>query len=89
MIALKHHPDIALGEFSALLALHGVDRCSAKPVLAGPCVIEQCEDIQQGRLPRSGRPHDSDELSLLNLEVDAAQDPGLTGSAFVAALDIV
>src|SRR5437588_620159 len=46
VIALKDHPDIALGEFTSLFAFHLVGGLAAKPELALPAVIEQGEDIQ-------------------------------------------
>ena len=88
VIALENHADIALGQFATLLAFHVMDSLLAKPVLAQPLIVEQGKHIQQRGLPRSGRPHESDELTLANLQIDAAQDPGLSGRGFVAAFDI-
>ena len=73
----------------AVLALHLVHRLLAEPVLAGPLVVEQGEHVQQRRLARARRPHDGDELALLNREIDAAQHPGLPRSRFVTAFDVL
>ena len=45
VIALKHHPDVALGQIRTLLALHLMNSFFAKPILAIPCIIEQRQDI--------------------------------------------
>ncbi len=76
-----------LGEFSALLALHLVHALLAEPVLAFPLIIEKSEHIEERRLARSRRPHNGDEFAFANFQVDAAQDPGLSGGGFVAAFD--
>ncbi len=59
-----------------------------EPVLAEPLIVEQGENVQQRRFSRAGGSHDGEELALLDVEVDAAQDPGLSGSGFVTAFDI-
>src|ERR1051326_6286526 len=89
MIALEDHADVAFGNFAALLALHGMDGFLSKPVFTFPTVIEQGEDIQQGRLAGAGRSHNSDEFAFANFEVNAAQDPGLPGGSFVTAFQIL
>ena len=81
-------PMFLLASFAALLALHLVDGLFAEPVFALPLVVEQGEHIEQRRLARAGRSHDGDELTFVNVEVDAAQDPGLSGGGFVTAFDI-
>ena len=87
VVALKDHAHILLGELGALLALHLVHALLAEPVFALPLVIEQGEHIEQRRLARSRRTHDGDEFALTNFQINAAQDPGLSGGGFVAAFD--
>ena len=88
VVALEDDADILLGDFATLLALHVMHGIFAKPILAGPLIVEQSEHVEQRRLPGSGRSHDGDELTFLDVEVDAAQDPGLSGRGFVTAFDI-
>ena len=65
-----------------------VDRLLAEPVLAAPLVIEQCQCIQQRGLPCPRRSHNGDELTLLDGQVDAAQNPGLARAGLVTTFDI-
>jgi hypothetical protein len=72
VIALKHHADVALGQFPTLFPFHLMDTLLTKPVLALPLIVEQGENVQQGGLPRSRRPHDGNEFALANLQINAA-----------------
>ena len=65
-----------------------VDGLLAEPVFALPLIVEKREHIQQRRLPRSRRAHHGDELAFANVEIDAAQNPGLSGAGFVTAFDV-
>jgi len=51
-------------------------------------VVKQAEDAQQSGFARATRPHDGDEVTLGNLEVDLAENAGETGFGPVAFLDI-
>ncbi len=56
-----------------------------EPVVAFGRVVEQPDDVQQRRLAAAGRPHDGDEIALVDLEVDAVQGDGLD---LVGAIDL-
>src|SRR5471032_2148228 len=88
MIALKNHPNIFLGDFAALLALHLMYGLVAEPIFAGTLIVQQRKHVEQRRLPCSGGPHNGDELTFTDVEVDAAQHPGLAGGGFITAFDI-
>ena len=43
-------------------------------IFAGPTVIVHSEDVQERRFPGAGRSHDGNEIALLHLEIDVAQN---------------
>src|SRR5580765_6293649 len=88
MIALKHHAYPLPGKIGTLLAAQAMYRRAAKPVLAYPSVIEQCEHVQQRRLPRPRGSHDGDELTFANGKTDTPQHPRLGVPGLVTAFDV-
>ena len=42
----------------------------------------------RGKMCIRDRSHDGEELALFDFEIDAAEDPGLSGPGFVTAFDI-
>jgi len=77
VITLKYHTNAAPGQVRSLLPVEFVNRLLSKPILALPIVIEQAEDIQQGGFAGTGGAHDGDELTRLDVHVNAAQYPQL------------
>src|SRR5262249_17922672 len=88
VIALKDHADLTLREFRALFTLHRVNRLVAEPEFPFPAVIEQSQDVQQGGLARTRRPHNRDEFALADFKINAAKYPGLTCREFVTAFQV-
>ena len=73
---LKDKTNKLLVDHRPLLGCQPVDRLSAKKILPLPGVVIQAEDAEQGGFPRSGRPHDGDELAFRDVECDLPQDVG-------------
>src|SRR6185369_5719113 len=65
-----------------------VHRRVEEVVLALPAGVEHAEDRHEGRLAGPRGPHDGDELPLLDLQVDAAQDEGPDVPVLVGLFDI-
>ncbi len=57
-------------------------------VLTMPGAVVHADDVQERRFPRARRPHDGDELSLLHVQVDAAEHVGAAGAMRVRFLDV-
>src|SRR5215212_2429797 len=74
VVALEDEADVALVQLGALLVVHLVDGLTHEVVLAAPRAVEEAEDGEQRRLPRTRRPHDGDELALAHVQVYAPQD---------------
>ena len=77
-----------LVQLGALLRVQPVHRLVDEVVLAGPRAVVHAEDVEQRRLAGARRPHDRDELALLDVEVDAAQDVGAADAVRVRLLDV-
>ena len=68
MVLLEHKADIPLVQFHAVLGLHFVNGFREEVKLALPTAVEHSKDRQQGGLACAGRPHDGDEVSLLDVQ---------------------
>ena len=89
MVALEHHADLSLCEVCPLFALELVHRLFAEPIFTTPLVVEQGQHIQQRRLARARRSHHGEELTRLDVEIDATKYPGLTGWGLVGAFYVL
>src|ERR1700751_1557337 len=88
MIALKHEPDVPFVQLRAVLFVHTMNRMLEEVILACPCAVMHSEQMQQSRLPRSGRPHDGDKLSLFDVDINAPQNVRAAGAVFEVLLYI-
>ena len=73
VIALEHEADVLLVQLGAVLRAELVHRLIEEVVLAGPGAVVHADDVEQRRLAGARRPHDRDELALLDVDVDAPQ----------------
>ena len=55
-------------------------RRAVKQILAGVEVVEDADDVQEGRLPRAGGAHDGDELAGGDLQADPLEHAQLRRS---------
>src|SRR3990167_1551178 len=78
VVGLEHETDMAAAQFGPADLVQARGGFIVQPVLAAVRRIEQAEDIQQGRLARTGRPH--------HRQVFAAADPQID---LVQALDLL
>ena len=88
VIALKHEADVLLVQFRALLRIQTMDRLIHEVVLAGPRAVVHAEDVEQRRLAGARRPHDRDELALLDVDVHAPQHVGAADAVRVGLFDV-
>ena len=65
-----------------------VHRLSQEPVLPGPRAVVHADDVEQRRFAGARRPHDRDELALLDVDVHAAQHVGLAHAMLIRLLDV-
>ena len=70
---LEHEPDhlVAIGRAFALAQV--LDELAGQVILPFVIIVEDAQDVEQGRLSRSGSTHDRHEFSLLNLQIDPLQ----------------
>ena len=88
VIGLEDEADVPPVHLGALLLAQTADLPAEKPVLAGRRFVEHAHDVQQRRLAGAARPHDRQELPLLDLEVHVAQHVGPEGAGPVVLLDV-
>ena len=80
VIALKDEPDVRFVKLGALLWLHRVHRLVEQEILPSPRAVVHPQDVQQGRFARAGGPHDRQELTVGDVEVDLSQHVCATGT---------
>ncbi len=88
MITLKHEAKVFLVQFHAILLGELVNGVVDQVVLARPGAVMHSEKMEQSGFACARRPHDGDEFSLLDLEIDAAQDEGLGRAMFKIFFDV-
>ena len=88
MVALKDEADVLVAQVAAFVLIQFVDRLIEEVKLAGPGAVVHSDKMQQGGLTRARRPHDGDELALLDIDVDASQDEGFADTMGVELLDV-
>ena len=77
-----------LVQLGALLRGQAVDRLIHEVVLAGPGRVVHAENVQERRLAGARRPHDRDELAILDVEIDAAQHVGASDAVGKGLFDV-
>ena len=88
MVALENEADIFPVQLRTLLPVKLVYRVFEQVIFPCPTVIQHADDAHQRGLARSRGPHDRDELTFPNVQVDAAQNIDDSGAGFVSAFDI-
>src|SRR5579864_9368661 len=88
VIALKNESDIPVAQIAALILIQIVDRLIHEVILAGPGAVVHPDEMQQGGFARARGSHDRDELALLDIHIDAAQDERLAHAVVVELLDV-
>ena len=73
---LKHEANVALAELGAVLFLEVADLMAEEFVTALGGVVQEAEDVEQGGLAASRRPHDGDKLAVVDFERNAVQCKG-------------
>ncbi len=73
---LKHKTDVAFAEIGAVALAHFGHFGAKKVVLALAGIVEQSEDIEQGRLSATGRAHHRHELAGLDFDAYAIEGGG-------------
>ena len=66
--ALEHEADVALAELGALLLLQAADLLSEQLIGALGGIIQEAEDVEQRGFAAARRPHDGDELAIVDGE---------------------
>ncbi len=66
--ALEHEADVALAELGALLLLQAADLLSEQLIGALGGIIQEAEDVEQRGFAAARRPHDGDELAVVDGE---------------------
>jgi hypothetical protein len=86
---LEHEADILLVQGQAFLRLELVDRVVVEVVFPLPIAVQHAEDVQQRGLARRRGPHDREEVTLCDVQIDLPQDIVLARSCFVTLLDVL
>src|SRR6267154_4136162 len=73
VVALKDKANIAITKVGAFFGIERVNCDIVEMIFPAPCLIVHAQDVQQGRFTGTRRPHDRNELALLNVQIDAAQ----------------
>ncbi len=66
--ALEYEADVALAELGALLLLQAADLLSEQLIGALGGIIQEAEDVEQRGFAAARRPHDGDELAIVDGE---------------------
>ena len=66
--ALEHEADVAFAELGALLLLQAADLLAEQLVGALGGVVQEAEDVEQRGFAAARRPHDGDELAVVDGE---------------------
>ena len=74
MVLLKNKTDLFVAQGGAFLRFQMMNRDTHQKIFARPGVIVHAENMQQRRFSGAGRSHDGNEIALLDLEIDVAQD---------------
>ena len=88
IVALEDEADVSFIEFGAVFFVQAVNRMLEEEVFAGPGGVVHSEKVKQGGLPCPGRPHDGDELTFFDVDVDSPQNIRLGGACFITLLDV-
>ena len=75
--ALEHEADVALAELGAVLFLEAAHLLAEQFILAVGGVVQEAEDVEQGRLAAARGAHDGDELAVVDFERNAVEGDGL------------
>ena len=65
-----------------------MDRLVEEVIFARPRAVVHADDVQQRGLARPGRPHDRDELTFLDVHVDAPEHVAAAGAVCVRFFDV-
>ncbi|HZJ63115.1 MAG TPA: ATP-binding cassette domain-containing protein [Kofleriaceae bacterium] len=65
------------------------DQRVAEPVVARVVIVEDAQDVEQGRLARPRRTHDRDELAVGDLELDVAQHVEAVSADAIVLVDLL
>ncbi len=82
--ALEHETDGTVADGGQLVAGQGGDIAPGQHIAAAAGHVEAAQDVHEGGLARTGRPHDGDELARLDGKVDAVQHRHLTPTGAIA-----
>ena len=88
MIALKNESEVFLVNLVPVFFLQPMDGMIEEIILAGPRAVMHSDQVEQRRFACAGRSHDGNELSFLNVHVDAAKHERLGWTMFEVLLDI-
>jgi hypothetical protein len=80
---LEDEADGLVPKIRELVARHLRQRLAVDPHLAGGGPVERSNQVHQGRLSRSRRTHDGDELAGLDIKADAVEGADFLVSHFV------
>ena len=83
VILLENEADIFFVQLDAVAIIELVDRVIEQVVFAFPRAVEHADDAHQRGLARARWSHDRDEVAFRDVQVDAAQHPGLPRARFV------
>src|SRR5690606_19411203 len=74
--ALEDEADVAFAQLGEAVLREARDLAIGEPVAPARRRIDQADDVEQRRFAASGRPHDRDELALLDRQIDARERRG-------------
>src|SRR5436190_13651308 len=83
VVLLEDETDVPLVKFDAVFRFHFVNRFGEEVILALPITVEHSENREQRGFACPGRPHDGDEITLLDIQTDPAQNEGLACAGLV------
>src|SRR4029077_192547 len=88
VVALKDEANVGFMRLVAFFDVEFVDRLIKKVVFAAPGTVEHADDAEQRGFSGAGRAHEGDELTLLNIQGDAAQNEKLAAAGLEGLLEI-
>jgi len=88
VVALKNKADVGLVKLIAFFYVQFVNGLFEEVELSGPCSVEHADDAQESGLSGARRPHDGDELALVDIEVDAAEKEEFVRARFDCFFEI-
>src|SRR5882724_4517876 len=90
MILLENESDLLISQCGALFRFKMMHRRLIEKIFAGPSVIVNAENVQEGRLVGARRSHHRNKIAGGNIEIDVAQDiKHLSASERIGAFDVM